>query len=211
MKILKKRTFAILLIALLVIGFNSCDDSTAHQETTASCCSTDKETQSDEPVSLSDMSVYHLDGDWHDQNGKQLALKDFAGKPVVLTMFFTHCEYACPLLVHDMKGVEEQLDADMEYTFVLVSFDDKRDTPERLKSYADSQGVGENWVFLHGDANQIKALSILLNINYEALENGQFAHSNRKLVLDQGGAIVFQQDGLQTKPEPVVKALLDLI
>jgi protein SCO1 len=213
MRNLKRRIFYIQLIALLLLisAFNACSHKEANQENAASCCSTDKLPQTDKAVSISEMSVYQLDGNWRDQNGKQLSLKDFAGKPVVLTMFFTHCEYACPLLVHDMKTIEEQLDANMAYTFVLVSFDDKRDTPERLKSYAESQGVGNNWVFLHGDADQIKELSIMLNINYEALENGQFAHSNRKLVLDQGGEIVFQQDGLQTKAEPVVKALKDLM
>jgi protein SCO1/2 len=177
----------------------------------SSCCST-KPALPITDFSLPDMSVYHLDGQWNDHNGSQIELKDFAGKPVVLTMFFTHCEYACPLLVHDMKGIESMLANEMDaFTFVLVSFDEKRDIPERLKIYAESQGVGDNWVFLHGKANQIKALSIMLGINYEELENGQFAHSNRKLVLDRDGVVIFQQDGLQTKAEPIGEVLKTII
>ncbi len=195
---------------LLLIGLWSCKDKTTTETETASCCSTNP-VVFDKYVELPETSVYHLDGYWHDQNGDQTELKDFAGKPIVLTMFFTHCEYACPLLVHDMKEIEALLETKKDqFSFVLVSFDDKRDTPERLKTYAESQGVGDNWVFLHGDAHQIKTLSVMLNINYEALESGQFAHSNRKLVLDREGVVVFQQDGLKTKAEPVVNAIIPL-
>jgi protein SCO1 len=207
----KRMTYYILMFFLLAAGLWSCKDKTTAETEPSSCCSTNPRTY-DSDFELPETSVYNLDGNWSDQHGRQIELKGFAGKPIILTMFFTHCEYACPLLVHDMKGIETLLENKKDqFTFVLVSFDNKRDTPERLKTYAQSQGVDDNWVFLHGDANQIKTLSVMLNINYEALENGQFAHSNRKLVLDRDGVVIFQQDGLQTKAEPMVNALKPLL
>lgn len=203
---MKKETIVFLWIfGVMALGLTSCKDKGFSESASAACCSSMPATAADE---LPDLSVYHLDGKWNNQVGEQVELKDFSGKPVLLTMFFSHCEYACPLLVHDMKAIENKLDAKRDdLTFLLVSFDHKRDTPDRLKVYAESQDVGANWVFLHGDAAQVKALSVVLGINYEELENGQFAHSNRKLVLDDEGVIIFQQDGLQTKAAPVVTAL----
>lgn len=207
---MKKELLLFLWIAaLMALGSTSCIDEGFSESASTTCCSSTPATAADD---LPDLSVYHLDGKWKNQLGEQVELKDFSGKPVLLTMFFSHCEYACPLLVHDMKKIENRLDANRDdITFLLVSFDHKRDTPERLKLYAESQGVGENWKFLHGSAGQIKSLSVVLGINYEELENGQFAHSNRKLVLDRDGVVVFQQDGLQTKAEPVVSALGKLL
>ncbi len=51
--------------------------------------------------------------------------------------------------------------------------------------------MGENWILLHGDAEQIKEISLVLDISYEQMESGAFAHANKKLVLDKNGSIVF--------------------
>lgn len=209
---MKKETIILLWIfGVMALNLTSCKDKGFSETEPTSCCSSSP-IMEEAVTDLPDLSVYHLEGSWKNQLGEQVEMIDFAGVPVVLTMFFSHCEYACPLLVHDMKEVENKLENRKdEVIFVLVSFDHKRDTPERLKLYAESQGVGENWMFLHGSASQIKSLSVVLGINYEELENGQFAHSNRKLVLDRDGVVVFKQDGLQTKAEPVVSALTKLL
>ena len=49
-------------------------------------------------------------------------------------MFFTHCEYACPIIVNDMRKLQAALPEDVrgKVDFLLVSFDAKRDTPETL-------------------------------------------------------------------------------
>ena len=52
-------------------------------------------------------------------------------------MFFATCEYACPVLVHDMQRLRAALPAGVKdkVQFVLITFDTRRDTPPALKAY----------------------------------------------------------------------------
>ncbi len=204
-----KNLLLILLTSFIIAGCNE------NKEEIKQCCSTDKkqEKATDLNAQLPGTSVYQLEDVWTTHEGNELLLNQLAGKPVVLTMIFTHCEYACPMMVNDLKKIEASFSEEDRklFTFVLLSFDHLRDNPERLKEYAITQGLGDNWILLHGDANQVKELSVVLNISYEMMENGSFSHSNRKLVLDSQGTIVYSQEGLQTKSEPVVVALKRLL
>src|SRR5690349_20926416 len=79
-----------------------------------------------------DKSLYLLDSKWTSDVGRTVPLSVLRGRPQVIAMFFTHCEYACPILVNDMKRLEATLPAEIraKTDFLLVSFDTKRDTSE---------------------------------------------------------------------------------
>src|SRR5688500_573995 len=79
-------------------------------------------------------SIYQLTGEWHDQNGDTLQLKELSGKIPVMAMIFTGCKYACTRMVDDIQNIEKQVPADKKdkVVFVLVSFDSERDQPARL-------------------------------------------------------------------------------
>lgn len=180
------------------------------QKESASCCSMSTQPKNEKEVTkLPETSLYQLDDAWQTQKGKELKLEEFAGKPTVITMIFTHCEYACPMMVSDLKAVESQFTAEErnKFQFVLVSFDHIRDTPERLATYAAAQKLGDNWTLLHGSADQIKELGVLLNISFEQLENMQFAHANHKTILDKTGTIVYSIEGLETGREEIASEL----
>jgi protein SCO1/2 len=181
----------------------------AQKETSVkSCCNPMLAANTTQKETLPGTSIYQFDHSWKNQYNEAFQLIDLKGKPVVMTMIFTHCEYACPMMVNDLKKVEKEFTKKHEdVKFVLISFDHLRDTPERLKEYAETQNLGENWILLHGDAEQIKEISLVLDISYEQMESGAFAHANKKLVLDENGSIVFSLDGLQTKAKPVVEAV----
>jgi hypothetical protein len=78
-------------------------------------------------------------------------------------------------------------------------------------SYALSQGMAGNWLLLHGGTDAVKDISVVLDIVYEPLENGSFAHSNKKVILDKTGTVVFTEEGLQRAPDAVVQVLKKLI
>lgn len=181
----------------------------AQKGTTAkSCCSPMLASLTTQQEALPETSIYQFDHQWKNQFNQPFQLADLKGNPVVMTMIFTHCEYACPMMVNDLKKVEKEFSKKhKDVKFVLISFDHLRDTPERLQEYAKDQGLGENWILLYGDAEQVKEISLVLDISYEQMESGAFAHANRKLVLDKEGSIVFSMDGLQTKTKPIVDAL----
>lgn len=200
----------IVLFSFLILASVSCAESSKKAK---ECCNTKTSKQKDIPAEIPGTSVYQLGGEWTDQHGHQLGLESLAGKPVVMSMIFTHCEYACPMMINDLKLIENQFSQSERehFRFVMLSFDHLRDTAQRLHDYAQTQGLGDNWILLNGSADQVKELSVVLNISFEMMENGSFSHANRKLVLDKSGTIVFAQDGLQTKSEPVARAVRDLL
>ena len=77
----------------------------------ASCCAGGKPEPAApaESAELPGDSLYHLSARFTDETGAERVLQDFAGEPVVLTMFFASCGYACPMLAHDMVKVQETL------------------------------------------------------------------------------------------------------
>jgi len=195
------KTIISALTVLMLISFSA----VAQQ---GKCCSKSSVATKKKMVQLPETSIYQLDHQWENQFGNNIQLADLQGNPVILTMIFTHCEYACPMMVNDLKQIESQFtDKHNKTNFVLISFDHERDTPERLREYANVQGLGDKWILLHGNAEQIKEISLVLDISYEQQNNGSFAHANKKFVLDKNGIILFEQEGLQTKAEPIIRAL----
>jgi len=112
---------------------------------------------------------------------------------------FSNCEYACPILVNDMRKLEAALPKDVlaKVDFALVSFDTKRDTPEALASFRKKERLPvASWTLLRGENDDVRELAALLGINYVQDARGQFAHTNMITLLNAEGEIAFQQAGL---------------
>lgn len=142
-------------------------------------------------------SLYQITDTFLTQDGREVTLADFKGKPMVVTMIFTHCAFVCPRLTADIRQMEQQMKANADkVNFVLVSFDTERDTPERLKKYAKEQNLDQNFTLLHGSEGAVRTLGVLLDTQFEKDEDGNFAHSNIVTVLDPYGIIRYRKEGL---------------
>jgi cytochrome oxidase Cu insertion factor (SCO1/SenC/PrrC family) len=91
-----------------------------------------------------------------DQEGRRVrfysdVLKD---RVVLISFIYTNCKDACPLIMHRLSQVRDQLGEAFgkRVFFVSVSVDPARDTPQALAKYA-SQHKAEHpgWVFLTGE------------------------------------------------------------
>jgi len=144
-------------------------------------------------------SLYQSEATFTTDAGKPFRLGQLRGQPVVLTMFFASCGYACPLLVTDMQSIRAQLPAEMrdKARFVLVSFDVARDTPAALAQYRAQRALDDQWVLLHGDEESVREIAALLGVKYKQEADGSFAHSNLVTILNPEGEIVHQRTGLQ--------------
>lgn len=164
-------------------------------------------------VTLPGESIYHLAATWRDQSGREVTLADFAGSPVLASMVFTHCAYACPRLIFDLKAAREALPPDVRerVRIVVASFDTVRDTPERLQEWARLHGFGPEWSLLHGDAGAVRELSVLLDIPFVPQRDGNFGHANRIVLLDADGVPVASVEGLGASPAPLVVAATELV
>jgi protein SCO1/2 len=158
------------------------------------CC-----TEEQEAAAYSLASIYQLDARYINDAGEPFALGDLRGRPVVLTMFFASCGYACPLLVSDMQRIREGLPAEVRKNaaFVLLSFDVVRDTPTALAAYRKERNLDDQFVLLHGDDAAVRELAALLGVKYKQEIDGSFAHSNLITILNPAGEIVHQRVGLQ--------------
>jgi protein SCO1 len=159
---------------------------------------------------FSDASLYQLDSTWTSATGRKLRLGEFKGRVQVVTMFFARCEFACPILVHDMKRIEESLPPILRTNvgFLLVSFDNERDTPEALQAFSQRVELDTNrWTLLRGSSDDVLEFAALLGIKFKKDARGQFAHSNVITVLNPAGEIVFQQVGLNQDIQPTLKAI----
>lgn len=171
------------------------------------CCS--QKTDAESPA-VSTNSVYRMAGQWTDDSALSRTLAEFQGEPVVVSMIFTHCEYACPLLVNDMRRLRAALpeSARARIRPVLVTFDTARDTPQVLHAFRAAQNLDSRWTLLRGADDDVQTLAMMLGVQYKQDARGQFAHSNIITVLNSEGEIVYQHTGLNGDLSPLIDAVL---
>lgn len=163
---------------------------------------------------LSDKSLYQLESKWTTDTNSQIKLGELKGRPQVVVMFFASCQYACPVIVNDLKRIEAALKPETRARvgFTLVTFDAKRDTVKVLADYRESRQLpADTWTLLRGESDDVLELAALLGVKYKEDANGQFTHSNLITVLNAKGEIVHQQVGLGQNIADTVHQLESLL
>ena len=147
---------------------------------------------------LTDRSIYQLGATWTNDTGKPVTLATLRGKPVIVAMFFAQCEYACPMLVNDIKRLRAALPETLrdQTQLVLVTFDTERDTPAALRAFRERMSLDEHWTLLRGDSEAVQDLAMLLGVKFKKDARGQFAHSNLLTLMNAEGEIVHRHGGL---------------
>lgn len=127
-----------------------------------------------------------------DQNGQTGQLSDYRGKPMVIALFYTACAQSCPLLVETLA---DAADTSWEgfgresFSVLVIGFDPKGDTPERLKAYALTHGLtAENWRFASAEPEALARLIAELGYLRVASPRG-FDHVAQSSLLDAEGRI----------------------
>ena len=168
-----------------------------------SCCVEEKPA-----APLSARSIYQLDATWTNDAGREVRLASFRGRPVIVAMVFTSCEYACPVLVNDLKRLRAALPEAVrsKAQIVLVSFDTVRDTPAALRAFRERMSLDAGWTLLRGDASAVQELAMVLGVKFKQDARGQFAHSNLLTVLNGEGEIAHQHAGLNGDISEAAKA-----
>lgn len=158
-------------------------------------------------------SVYQLPGQWTDAHGRSVELNTLKGKVQVVAMIFTHCGYACPRIVQDMKAIQDSVSAAVkdDVGYVLVSFDADRDDAAQLSMFSRQQELDHHWTLLHGSAGEVRELSMLLNVKYQKLDDGNFSHSNAIFILDRNGNVTQTLDGLEPQTGLAVNTIDRLV
>ena len=162
---------------------------------------------------LPDMSVYHLEGEWTNQEGKSLSLQELAGKPVVAAMVYTSCVHTCSMMTTRVLDIQKQLKARQQegVIYALITFDSKGDTVSALKDYKIQRKLDNDWLLLRADDSNIRRLAGMLGVNYKEVAEGEYSHSNIISLLDKEGVLVSQVNGLNKSTADLTEKLVSLL
>ena len=137
-------------------------------------------------------SSYHLHLDLQDHLGQAFIWGAHRGQPMLVSMFYTSCQFVCPLLIETIRATQNKLSASERAALpvLLVSIDPARDTVPALKLIAEQRLVGAtHWQLARTDAASVRKLAAVLGVQYRELGNGDFNHSTAVLLLDAQGRI----------------------
>jgi protein SCO1 len=144
-------------------------------------------------------SVYHL----------QASLLDAQrGHAVLVSMFYTSCQFVCPMLVEAIRDTQKNFsDAEREQLAVLmVTIDPAHDSVAVLKQTAVQRQIDErHWTLARTDAGTTRKIAALLGVQYRALGNGDFNHTTALVLLDGAGRIVGRSSQLGNADPAFVK------
>jgi len=147
-------------------------------------------------------------------DGQQVAVEDFRGKPLVISMIFTSCHHICPSTTQYLQEVVKKargaLDED-SFQVVTVGFDVANDNPERMAQFGRSNGVNDpGWQFLAGDELAIDSLVSQLGFIYLPSSRG-FDHLIQSTIVDADGKIYRQVYGITFPTPQLIEPLKELV
>ncbi len=169
--------------------------------------------KNEKPAALSGDSIYNIESQWTDQNGRDLKLSELRGVVRIAALAYTSCQYACPLITADMKKIEKLLGdkSRKSIRFTLFSIDPKRDTSKILRQYAKKKELSpQTWDLLTSSDDAVRELSATLGFKYKKSSDGEFNHSNIIFIFDRDGIVRHQQVGLNQNPEETLEKIKEL-
>ncbi len=151
---------------------------------------------------------------FRDTEGRTVRLSELRGRPLLISLVYTACSDICPTLIQNLyptiENAQEMFGAD-SFRVVTIGFDAARDTPERMRSFARSQGVDlPGWQFLSADQKTIDALTEAVGFTIYPYAGG-FGHLAQVTVVDAEGRIYRQIYGASFDPPQIIEPLKDLV
>ena len=140
--------------------------------------------------------------DWQyvDQDNRPFGSDSLRGKVYVAEFFFTACPTICPRVKGQMLRLEEEFADEEDFRLVSFTVDPKRDTPEKMKDYAEKLGTKDlnRWRYIYGDKYEIYDLDAdYLSIAEEnKAAPGGFNHSGYIVLVDRDGFVRSYASGL---------------
>jgi len=154
------------------------------------------------------------DHEFVDRLNRQVRLRDYAGKPLVVSMIFTSCHHVCPTTTRHLDfavGAAREVLGEESFEVVTIGFDAARDSPDAMRAFAREQGVdASGWRFLSGTPETIEALSEDLGFIFFASPRG-FDHINQTTIIDRKGVVYNQVYGVKFELPWLVEPLKQLV
>lgn len=169
-----------------------------------------------EALRISQAAIGNQLGDYTflDRSGRTVRLADYRGKPLVISMIYTHCPFVCATTTRSLSALklsQEALGAD-SFGVLTVGFDTENDTPEAMDDFAKRMGVNlPKWDFVSADPETIEKLSKDLGFVYFPTEEGGFNHITQTTFVDGKGKVYRQIYGEEFENKTLLDPLKDMI
>lgn len=203
-----------LLLVVVIFHIGSCAQKGNGEKASKEInnCSTHVHHHAPDPVESAEPgeeSIFNLSSTWKNQENDEVDLSHLGGKVSILSMVYTHCQFACPRILADMQAIEQDLRSKgvKNVNYVLVSIDPERDTPERLKAFYLENKLTTDWILLTSSAGNVMELAMVLGVKYKTIGNSDFSHSNLITVLNEKGEIMHRQEGLGSSSDETVSLI----
>lgn len=135
------------------------------------------------------------------EDGREFRLRDFHGRAVAITFFYSRCSAAtfCPLVGRNFDVAQEllaKMGAGDKCHLLSISLDPARDTPEILAAYAKGyQADAQLWTFAAASEEDIRLIGGAVGLEYKRVGD-RIDHNLRTVIVDAGGHIrrIFRGD-----------------
>jgi protein SCO1/2 len=118
-------------------------------------------------------------------------MKEYRGKPVIVTFMYSHCHDTCPLQAQQIKGALDDLGHDLPA--LAISVDPTRDTPQSVDRFDRQQGVSGRIRWVLGGESKLRPL---WQGFHTTSQTPQAEHIARFVLVDKRG---FQRIGYPAK------------
>jgi protein SCO1/2 len=131
-----------------------------------------------------------------DQDGEPISMRDFRGKPVIVTFLYTTCEDTCPIQAQIVRGALDQLGHDVPA--IAIAVDPPRDTPQRARAFLAEQRALGRLDFVLGTRAELRPLWRAFAIRPQSVTQ---EHQARITLVDPRGYQRVGFPGSQATPE----------
>jgi protein SCO1/2 len=132
------------------------------------------------------------------QDGARFDSAKLRGKIVAIDFIYTTCTDVCPLFTANFAQLQRTLNKEHtgDVFFISITTDPEIDSPKVLKAYAQRYGAEfNNWAFLTGTEEQLKAVWKGLDIRVIRKGRGLVQHTSLTTILDREGIRRFNHFG----------------
>lgn len=152
------------------------------------------------------------------QNGRRVNLKQFRGKPVLLTFVYTRCPFPdyCLRMSSNFARVLQQLQknpaAFANAQLLSISIDPEHDKPAVLREYG-GRYVGrvdpefQHWQFASGSPEQVRKAAEFFGLAYNA-KDGQIVHGLSTVLIGKDGKVLKVYSGNAWRPDDVAADMI---
>lgn len=155
------------------------------------------------PAPVND-SIYALNVPLVGEDGRRYGLDVERGHLVLMSMFYTTCPMACPLLIERIKGIlDEAGPAASDARVLLVSMDPARDDVAALRQAWTERGLDSRWHLAAPLPAQLREVAALLDIQVRQSPDGGFAHTSVVVLINEEGRPIARAEGDEGRSELV--------